>query len=89
MNKYEWPKNKFGENELERILFLGIPESTANYQALRRGAKKAIKKMVLDVIPKGHEAPGLNRQELGENEYYKQCGFNLALVEMREKLEAL
>lgn len=63
--KYEWPKNEFGENELERILYLGIPESTANYEALRRGATKAIKKLMLDLI--GPDEPETSE----ESSYYQ------------------
>lgn len=89
MSLFQWPKNQFGENELDRILYLGIPESTPNYEALRRGAKKAIKKMILDMLPKTYEAPALRRHELSESEYYKQIGFNLAVIESREKTDAL
>lgn len=52
-------------------------------------AIKQIKALVIDNIPKSYEAPALHIHELSDAQYQRQIGFNLAVGEMRKRLEVL
>ena len=73
---YEQSKKQIAEeSELERILFLAIPDTTPNYKRLRELAAKALSqwayKEVLEIIgedAKGRPGIGLYSWENGSND---------------------